>query len=206
MDKIYSYLGTDLYAITYKFLCIFLFIIILILFVAYLTYAERRVIGAMQLRKGPNLTGPFGLLQPIADALKLLSKESIIPSQSNKLIFVLAPMLTFVLSIIGWAVIPFDKNLVFADINVGVLFVLAISSLNVYGIIMAGWASNSKYAFLGAIRSSAQMISYELTMGLAIIAVLLCSGTLNLSAIVESNHDRPFINKILLLYLKSYKL
>lgn len=170
-------------AIVAHILCI---TIPLLLSVAYLTLAERRVIGLMQMRLGPNVVGPFGLLQPIADALKLILKEVIIPTSANKVIFILAPMITFVLSLIGWAVIPFDYNIVLANINVGVLYVLAVSSLGVYGIIMAGWASNSKYAFLGAIRSSAQMISYEVSMGLVIITVLLVTGTLNLSEIVEA--------------------
>jgi NADH-quinone oxidoreductase subunit H len=174
------------------------FIIPLILSVAYLTYAERRVIGLMQLRRGPNIVGPFGLLQPIADALKLLVKETIIPTPANKAVFIIAPMVTFILSLVSWAVIPFNKGWVFADINVGVLYLLAISSLGVYGIIMAGWASNSKYAFLGAIRSSAQMISYEVSMGLVIISVLLCAGSLNLTDIVEAGRNRLLILDVLL--------
>ncbi len=175
------------------------FIIPLILAVAYLTYAERRVIGLMQMRRGPNVTGLFGLLQPIADALKLLTKETIIPSPASKAVFIIAPMVTFILSLVSWAVIPFDKGWAFADINVGILYLLAISSLGVYGIIMAGWASNSKYAFLGAIRSSAQMISYEVSMGLVIISVLLCTGSLNLTDIVEASRNRPLILELLLI-------
>tara|TARA_B110000503_G_C7147970_1_gene413826 strand:- start:835 stop:1854 length:1020 start_codon:yes stop_codon:yes gene_type:complete len=163
----------------------------LLLCVAYLTYAERRVIGLMQMRKGPNVVGPMGLLQPIADAVKLMFKEIIIPTNASKVVFIIAPMITFILSLIGWAVIPFSQNLVLADINVGILYTLAISSLGVYGIIMAGWASNSKYAFLGAIRSSAQMISYEVSMGLVIVTVLLVTGTLNLSEIVEYQRTMP---------------
>lgn len=167
-------------------------IIPLLLSVAYLTYAERRVIGWMQMRRGPNVVGPFGLLQPIADAIKLIFKEIIVPTQASKVIFILAPVITFVLSMVGWSVIPFSRDFVLSDINVGVLYILAISSLGVYGIIIAGWASNSKYAFLGAVRSSAQMISYEVSIGLVIVSVLLVSGSMNLTDIVESQRCRPF--------------
>ncbi len=152
--------------------------------VAYLTYAERKVIGAMQLRKGPNVVGPFGLFQPIADGLKLLMKETVVPSSASPVVFVFAPMVTFTLGLVAWAVIPFGQGLVLADINVGILYLFAISSLGVYGIIMAGWASNSKYAFLGALRSAAQMVSYEISIGFIIITVLLCVGSLNLTDIV----------------------
>jgi len=157
--------------------------------VAYLTYAERRVIGAIQMRKGPNVVGPFGLLQPIADGAKLFLKETIIPTGADRPVFVLAPMLTFILALIGWAVIPFDEGWVLADINVGVLYLLAISGLGVYGIIMAGWASNSRYALLGGLRSAAQMVSYEISMGLIIISVLMTAGTLNLSEIVRAQGE-----------------
>lgn len=170
----------------------------LLLSVAYLTYAERRVIGLMQLRKGPNVVGPFGLLQPIADAVKLMFKEVIVPNPADKVLFILAPIITFVLALIGWAVIPFDKGLVLADINVGALYVLAVSSLGVYGIIVAGWASNSKYAFLGAVRSSAQMVSYEVSMGLVIVCVLLTTGSLNLTDIVEAQRHRPLWIELML--------
>jgi NADH-quinone oxidoreductase subunit H len=161
-------------------------IVPLLVAVSYLTYAERKVIAAMQMRKGPNVVGPFGLLQPLADGLKLLFKETIIPSGANRVVFVAAPMVTFILSLIAWAVIPFGEDLVLADINVGILYLFAISSLGVYGIIMAGWASNSIYPFLGALRSAAQMVSYEVSIGFVIITVLLCVGSLNLSDIVEA--------------------
>ena len=158
----------------------------LLITVAYLTYAERKVIAAMQLRKGPNVVGPFGLLQPFADGIKLLFKETILPAGANRVVFVAAPMLTFILSLIAWAVIPVDEGWVLADINVGILFLFAVSSLGVYGVIMAGWASNSKYPFLGALRSAAQMVSYEVSMGFVIITVLICVGSLNLTDIVEA--------------------
>lgn len=177
---------------------VILIVLPLLLSVAYLTYAERRVIGLMQMRRGPNRVGPFGLLQPIADAVKLIFKETIVPTPASKIVFMIAPMITFILSLVGWAVIPFSEGWVLSDMNVGVLYVLAVSSLGVYGIIMAGWASNSKYAFLGAIRSSAQMISYEVSMGLVIVTVLLVTGSLNLSEIVEHQRDMPFWIHLLL--------
>jgi NADH-quinone oxidoreductase subunit H len=161
----------------------------LLLSVAYLTYVERKVIAAMQLRKGPNVVGPFGLYQPFADAIKLLFKETILPAGANRVVFVAAPMLTFVLSLIAWAVIPFAEGWVLADINVGILYLFAISSLGVYGVIMAGWASNSKYPFLGALRSAAQMVSYEVSMGFVIITVLICVGSLNLTDIVLAQQN-----------------
>ena len=169
----------------------------LLLAIAYLTYAERKVIAAMQLRKGPNVVGPFGLLQPLADGLKLFMKETIVPTGANKGVFIVAPCVTFMLSMMAWAVIPFSDGLVLADINVGILYLFAISSLAVYGILMAGWASNSKYAFLGAIRSAAQMVSYEVSMGFIIITVLLCVGSLNLSDIVMAQKNMWFVIPLL---------
>jgi NADH-quinone oxidoreductase subunit H len=159
-------------------------IVPLLIGVAYLTYAERKVLGAIQLRRGPNVTGPFGLAQPFADALKMLFKETIIPAGSDRGLFILAPMITFGLAVVAWAVIPVNDHWAVANINVGILYLLAISSLGVYGIIIAGWASNSKYAFLGALRSAAQMVSYEVSMGFVIVTVLLCVGSLNLNDIV----------------------
>jgi NADH-quinone oxidoreductase subunit H len=152
--------------------------------VAYLTYAERKVLGAMQMRKGPNVTGPFGLWQPFADAIKMMMKETIIPAGSNRMLFILAPVITFSLAVTAWAVIPVNDHWGIANINVGILYLFAISSLGVYGIIIAGWASNSKYAFLGAMRSAAQMVSYEVSMGFVIVTVLVCVGSLNLNDIV----------------------
>lgn len=180
---------------------IILIVLPLILSVAYLTLAERKVIAAMQLRKGPNVVGPFGLLQPIADALKLMHKEVIIPSSANPLLFVFAPILTFTLSMLAWAVIPFGEDWVLANINVGILYLFAISSLGVYGILIAGWASNSKYSFLGALRSAAQMVSYEVSIGFVIVCVLLCVGSLNLIDIVNAQKKVWFALPLLPMFI-----
>src|SRR5512134_1603787 len=157
----------------------------LMLAVAYLTLAERKVIGYMQVRIGPNRVGPMGLLQPIADAIKLLTKEVIIPSGANKFLFVFAPVMAIMPALAAWAVIPFGPELVLADIDAGLLYVLAITSMGVYGVIIAGWASNSKYAFLGSLRSAAQIVAYEIAMGFALVTVLMMAGSLNLSRIIE---------------------
>jgi len=158
----------------------------LLISIAYLTLIERKVIASMQRRKGPNVQGFFGLLQPFADVLKLIVKETILPSVSNRLIFLAAPVITLFLSLLGWAAIPIGSGMVFADVNLGLLYVFAVSSLGVYGIILSGWSSNSRYAFLGSLRSAAQMVSYEVSIGLILITVLLCVGRLNLTSVVEA--------------------
>ncbi|MBM3610301.1 MAG: NADH-quinone oxidoreductase subunit NuoH [Alphaproteobacteria bacterium] len=168
-------------------------LVLLIVCVAYLTYVERKIIAAVHLRRGPNVVGLFGLLQPFADAIKLLHKETIFPTQAKKGLFLLAPILTFVLSFMAWAVIPIGQRLVFSDISVGILAILALSSLAVYGLLMAGWASQSTYGILGALRSAAQMISYEVSLSLVIVSVLLWTGTLNLTKIVEAQKDLWFV-------------
>ncbi len=175
---------------TYKIL--FLLIPVLVT-VAMIVWLDRRVWAFVQKRRGPNVVGPFGLLQSLADALKYIFKEIIIPASSNKIIFIIAPVITMTLALVAWAVIPFSETLVLADINVGILYLFAISSLGVYGIIMGGWASNSKYPFLGAIRSAAQMVSYEVSIGVIIINVLLCVGSLNLNDIVLAQRNIWFI-------------
>jgi len=179
----------------------FAIIVPLLIGVAYLTYFERKVMGAIQLRKGPNVTGPFGLWQPFADAIKMLFKETIIPTGSDRALFVIAPMITFGLAVVAWAVIPVNNHWAVANINVGILYLFAVSSLGVYGIIIAGWASNSKYAFLGALRSAAQMVSYEVSMGFVIVTVLMCAGSLNLNDIVLAQRHVWFALPLLPMFI-----
>ena len=172
---------------------IFFLVVPILVSVALIVWLDRRVWGFVQKRRGPNVVGPFGLFQTLADALKYIFKEIIIPASSNKIIFILAPIVTMTLALVAWAVIPFGENLVLSDINIGILYLFAISSLGVYGIIMGGWASNSKYPFLGAIRSAAQMVSYEVSIGIIIINVLLCVGSLNLTDIVLAQKNIWFV-------------
>jgi NADH-quinone oxidoreductase subunit H len=180
---------------------ILLIIIPLLISVAYFTLAERKILSVIQRRKGPNVVGLYGLLQPLSDGLKLFSKESIIPSNSNKFLFIFAPLLTFSLSCMGWAVIPFAQYSFLSDFNIGILYIFMISSLSVYGIIIAGWASNSKYAFLGSLRSTAQMVSYEVSMGFIIMTIALCAGSFNLQTIVMSQKYVWFVIPFFPLFL-----
>lgn len=168
------------------------FLVVLLLSVAYAVYMDRKVWASMQLRRGPNVVGPWGLLQSFADALKLLIKETIIPASANKAVFIIAPMLTFTVALLAWAVIPFGENLVIADINVGILYLFAVSSMGVYGIIMSGWASNSRYAFLGGLRSAAQMVSYEVSIGFVLVTVLVFVQSQNLGDIVDNQRGGLF--------------
>jgi len=180
---------------------ILVIIVPLLLSVAYFTLAERKIMGSIQRRRGPNVVGYLGLLQPLADGLKLFVKETILPTSANQGIFLLAPFLTFLLSLMGWAIIPFGHGLVLADIGVGVLYLFAISALSVYGIVLSGWSSNSKYAFLGSLRSASQMISYEVSLGFIILSVVLCSGSFNLTDIVIAQKGVWFIFPLLPMFL-----
>lgn len=176
----------------------------LLIAVAFFTVAERKIMGGIQRRKGPNVVGFMGILQAFADGLKLFVKETTLPSNSNILIFLLAPILSFLLSLIGWAVIPFSKDVVLADINLGLLYLFAISSLNVYGIVLAGWSSNSKYAYLGSLRSAAQMISYEISIGFIVLNIAVCTGSLNLSQIILAQEEIWLIVPLFPLFLMFY--
>jgi NADH-quinone oxidoreductase subunit H len=180
---------------------ILLIVIPLLISVAYFTLAERKILGAIQRRRGPNVIGVYGLLQPLADGFKLFVKETVLPSSANKFIFVISPILTFVVSLMGWSIIPFDKYSILAEMNIGVLYLFAISSLGVYGIIMSGWSSNSKYAFLGALRSTAQMVSYEVSIGFIMITIVVCCGSFNLQQIIESQQELWFVIMFFPLFL-----
>jgi NADH-quinone oxidoreductase subunit H len=180
---------------------ILLIIVPLLISVAYFTLAERKIMGAIHRRRGPNVIGVFGLLQPLADGFKLLVKETILPSNANKFLFILSPIITFVISLMGWAIIPYDKHAMLSDINIGILYIFAVSSLGVYGIIMSGWSSNSKYAFLGALRSAAQMVSYEVSIGFIIATIVVCCGSFNLQVIIESQKNIWFIIPFFPLFL-----
>jgi len=198
MAEIWSGFLLPLIIIVLKILAI---VVPLLVAVAYVTYAERKVMSAMQLRQGPNIVGPFGLLQPFADGIKLFAKEQVLPAGANRALFYMAPMMTFFLALLGWAVVPFDYGLALTNINVGILYLFAISSLGVYGIIVSGWASNSRYAFLGGLRSAAQMVSYEVSMGFVIISVLLIVGSLNLTDIVMAQKTVWFVIPMLPMFV-----
>ncbi|OYW07546.1 MAG: NADH-quinone oxidoreductase subunit H [Acidiphilium sp. 37-67-22] len=196
-----GFFSTDLGILVITLLRALALLVPLLIGVAYLTYAERKVLAAMQLRKGPNVVGPFGLWQPFADAIKMLFKETVVPDGASRLLFLFAPMITFGLAIIAWAVIPVNNHWAIANINVGLLYLFAISSLGVYGVIIAGWASNSKFAFLGAMRSAAQMVSYEVSIGLVILSVLVCVGSLNLNDIVMAQRHVWFAIPLLPMFV-----
>jgi NADH-quinone oxidoreductase subunit H len=180
---------------------ILIIVVPLLISVAYFTLAERKILGAIQRRRGPNVVGVYGLLQPLSDGFKLLVKETVLPSNANQFIFILSPMLTFTISLMGWAIIPYSKYSFLADMNIGVLYLLAISSLGVYGIIMSGWSSNSKYAFLGALRSTAQMVSYEVSIGFIIITIVICCGSFNLQNIILFQENFWFVLTFFPLFL-----
>ena len=180
---------------------ILIIIVPLLISVAYFTLAERKILGAIQRRRGPNVVGVYGLLQPLSDGFKLLVKETVLPSNANQLIFILSPILTFVISLMGWAIIPYSKYSFLSEMNIGILYLLAISSLGVYGIIMSGWSSNSKYAFLGALRSTAQMVSYEVSIGFIIITIVICCGSFNLQNIILFQENFWFVFTFFPLFL-----
>jgi len=190
-----------LFSILILLIKILIIVLPLLISVAYFTLAERKILGAIQRRRGPNVIGVFGLLQPLADGFKLFVKETILPSNANKFIFILSPIITFVISLMGWAVIPYNEYAVLSDINIGILYMFAVSSLGVYGIIMSGWSSNSKYAFLGALRSAAQMVSYEVSIGFIIVTIVICCGSFNLQNIIESQRNVWFIIPFFPLFL-----
>ena len=183
------------------FLKILIIVVPLLISVAYFTLAERKILGAIQRRRGPNVVGVFGILQPLSDGFKLLVKETVLPSSSNKLIFIISPVVTFLISLMGWAVIPYDKYSFLAELDTGIMYLFAVSSLGVYGIIMSGWSSNSKYAFLGALRSTAQMVSYEVSLGFIIVVIILCVGSFNLNIIIESQKYTWFMIPFFPLFL-----
>jgi NADH-quinone oxidoreductase subunit H len=200
-NPILSILNFMLFSIIIILIKILIIVLPLLISVAYFTLAERKILGAIQRRRGPNVIGVFGLLQPLADGFKLFVKETILPSNANKFIFILSPIITFVISLMGWAVIPYSEYAVLSDINIGILYIFAISSLGVYGIIMSGWSSNSKYAFLGALRSAAQMVSYEVSIGFIIVTIVICCGSFNLQNIIESQKNVWFIIPFFPLFL-----
>jgi len=180
---------------------ILIIIVPLLISVAYFTLAERKILGAIQRRRGPNVIGVYGLTQPLSDGLKLLVKETVLPSSANKFIFIMSPILTFVISLMGWAIIPYDEYAILAEMNIGTLYLFAISSLGVYGIIMSGWSSNSKYAFLGALRSTAQMVSYEVSIGFIMITIVVCCGSFNLQTIIDCQRNVWFVIPFFPLFL-----
>lgn len=180
---------------------ILIIVVPLLIAVAYFTLAERKILGAIQRRRGPNVVGVYGLLQPLSDGFKLFIKETVLPSSANKFIFIISPILTFVISLMGWAIIPYDKYSILAELNVGILYLFAMSSLGIYGIIMSGWSSNSKYAFLGALRSTAQMVSYEVSIGFIMITIVVCCGSFNLQQIIEYQTNVWFVIPFFPLFL-----
>lgn len=180
---------------------ILIIVVPLLISVAYFTLAERKVLGAIHRRMGPNVVGTYGLLQPLADGFKLFVKESIMPSNANKLLFIVSPILTFIISLLGWAIIPFDKYAALAEFNIGILYLFAMSSLGVYGIVMSGWSSNSKYAFLGCLRSTAQMVSYEVSIGFIMITIVICCGSFDLQNIIETQRNLWFVIMFFPLFL-----